>query len=304
MLRSMPSLPRASCRRCCRCPDRAGWSFSLLARLPVRWRRLPSAIILTCLVSRRRGLSGIAVARHGYGLPLRRLEAHGAGHPVPDQAGLDATSRLMAIAGECGADDLAICLLSGGASANLIAPAGAITLAEKQALTRALLRAGVAIDEIDIVRKHISRVKGGRLARMIAPARMVTLALSDAPGDDPRRSGPGQTIPDPRRWPKRAPFSRGSGSKHRQAFAPPWQTPKTRRQSPVMLLLPRPRRMSRPGRAMRSTPRRPWLNALGYSVDVLGEELEGEAREVAAHHADLARTAIKAGGKRRAAFGR
>ena len=119
-----------------------------------------------------------------------------AGHPIPDAEGLRSAERALALAASATADDLVLVLMSGGASANWIAPAG-ITFAEKQAVTRALLRSGANIGEINTVRKHLSRIKGGRLARAAHPARVVTLAISDVPGDDPAVIGSGPTVPDP-----------------------------------------------------------------------------------------------------------
>src|SRR5580704_4826823 len=142
-------------------------------------------------------LDGIAVTRHGYGRPTRRIPVVEAGHPVPDEAGLAGTERALTLADGAGAQDLVLVLLSGGASANWIAPAAGITLAEKQATTRALLRSGANIGEINCVRKHLSRIKGGRLARRAYPSKVVTLAISDVPGDDPAVIGSGPTVPDP-----------------------------------------------------------------------------------------------------------
>src|SRR5215472_10652203 len=142
-------------------------------------------------------LAGLAVTRHGYARPTRRLPVVEAGHPVPDQASLDAATRTLALADAAQADDLVLVLLSGGASANWIAPAEGLALAEKQAVTRALLKSGATIGEINTVRKHLSRIKGGRLAARAAPARVVTLAISDVPGDDPAVIGSGPTVPDP-----------------------------------------------------------------------------------------------------------
>src|SRR3954464_5699404 len=141
-------------------------------------------------------MTGIAVARHGYGRPTRVVPMIEAGHPIPDAAGLQSAARALKLAESAGADDLVLALMSGGASANWIAPAG-ITFAEKQAVTRALLRSGAGIGEINTVRKHLSRIKGGRLARTAYPARVVTLAISDVPGDDPAVIGSGPTLPDP-----------------------------------------------------------------------------------------------------------
>ena len=110
-------------------------------------------------------LSGVAVARHGYGRHARRVRMIEAGHPIPDAAGLEAAERALALADGAGADDLVLVLMSGGASANWIAPADGVSFADKQAVTRALLRSGANIGEINTVRKHLSRIKGGRLAR-------------------------------------------------------------------------------------------------------------------------------------------
>ena len=120
-----------------------------------------------------------------------------AGHPVPDGAGLEAALRAIEFADGADADDLVLVLMSGGASANWIAPAAGVTFADKQAVTRALLRSGATIGEINTVRKHLSRIKGGRLARHAYPAKLVTIAISDVPGDDPSAIGSGPTVPDP-----------------------------------------------------------------------------------------------------------
>ncbi|MGA7974050.1 MAG: glycerate-2-kinase family protein, partial [Pseudolabrys sp.] len=142
-------------------------------------------------------LTGVAVARHGYGRPTRAVSMIEAGHPVPDAAGLAAAERALELADKAGADDLVLVLMSGGASANWIAPAAGVSFEDKQAVTRALLRSGAHIGEINCVRKHLSRIKGGRLARHAHPAKLVTLAISDVPGDDPAVIGSGPTVPDP-----------------------------------------------------------------------------------------------------------
>ena len=142
-------------------------------------------------------LAGIAVTRHGYSRPTRRIELVEAGHPVPDAPGLAGTERALKFADAAGPDDFVVVLLSGGASANWIAPAQGLTLAEKQDVTRALLRSGANIGEINTVRKHLSRIKGGRLALRAHPARLATLSISDVPGDDPSVIGSGPTVPDP-----------------------------------------------------------------------------------------------------------
>ena len=144
-----------------------------------------------------RARPGIAVTRHGYGRPTKLIPVVEAGHPMPDEAGLAGAEKMLAIADGAGADDLVLVLLSGGASANLIAPAPGISLADKQAATRAILRSGANIGELNCVRKHLSRIKGGRLAKRALPAKVITLAISDVPGDDPAVIGSGPTVADP-----------------------------------------------------------------------------------------------------------
>src|SRR5215468_5221529 len=142
-------------------------------------------------------LVGAAVTRRGYVRPTRIIRITEAGHPVPDGASLAAAEQALGLAADATADDVVLVLLSGGASANWIAPAAGLTLAEKQAVNRALLKSGAAIGEINAVRKHLSRIKGGRLGRLAYPARVVTLAVSDVSGDDPAVIGSGPTVPDP-----------------------------------------------------------------------------------------------------------
>src|SRR5438094_564852 len=142
-------------------------------------------------------ISGLAVTRHGYGCPTRIVRVVEAGHPLPDAAGLAATIEALALAEFAGPHDLVLVLVSGGASANWIAPAAGLSLADKQAVTRALLASGASIVEINTVRKHLSRIKGGRLAQHAFPAPLVAVAISDVPGDDPAVIGSGPTVPDP-----------------------------------------------------------------------------------------------------------
>jgi hydroxypyruvate reductase len=146
-------------------------------------------------------LSGLVVTRHGHGVPCERIEIVEASHPVPDAAGQAAAQRILDLARGLGADDQLVFLVSGGGSALLALPAPGITLADKQAVTRALLRSGATIGEINAVRKHLSAIKGGRLAAAAAQgrpgARVVTIAISDVPGDDPAVIASGPTVPDP-----------------------------------------------------------------------------------------------------------
>jgi glycerate 2-kinase len=142
-------------------------------------------------------LDGLVVTRHGHGVPCERIEVVEARHPVPDDDGQQAARRILDLASGLGAMDQLVFLASGGGSALLALPAPGITLEDKQAVTRALLRSGATISEINTVRKHLSAIKGGRLAAAAAPARVVTLAISDVPGDDPAVIASGPTVPDP-----------------------------------------------------------------------------------------------------------
>ena len=141
-------------------------------------------------------LSGLVVTRYGHGAPTQRIEVVEAAHPVPDEAGERAAARMLASVRGLNADDLVLCLMSGGASALLAAPAPGVTLADKRALNKALLASGAAIGEMNCVRKHLSAVKGGRLAAAAYPARVVSLIVSDVPGDDLSVIGSGPTVPD------------------------------------------------------------------------------------------------------------
>ncbi len=142
-------------------------------------------------------LSGLVVTRYGHAATCTDIEIVEAAHPVPDAAGLDAARRILDLAHGLGSDDLLVCLISGGGSALLSAPAPGIALADKQALTDDLLRSGATISQMNCVRRHLSAVKGGRLAAAAAPARVVTLAISDVPGDAPADIASGPTAPDP-----------------------------------------------------------------------------------------------------------
>jgi glycerate 2-kinase len=234
-------------------------------------------------------LCGIAVARHGYGRPLQIVTMIEAGHPVPDGAGLDAALRALEFADNVTASDLVLVLMSGGASANWIAPAAGVTFADKQAVTRALLRSGATIGEINTVRKHLSRIKGGRLARHAYPAKLLTIAISDVPGDDPSAIGSGPTVPDPTTLAD----ARAIVAKYRLELPASVtaaladannESPKTG--DPVFagsqfVLAARPADSLRAAEAA--------VRAAGYECMSLGDRVEGEAREVAAAHAKLAR---------------
>ncbi|MGD9512180.1 MAG: glycerate kinase [Geminicoccaceae bacterium] len=142
-------------------------------------------------------LTGLIVTRYGHGAPCERIEVVEAAHPVPDEAGRAAAERILELVHGLGEDDLVIALISGGGSALLTLPAEGLSLADKQGINRALLRSGASIDEMNCVRKHLSRIKGGRLAAAAFPARTVSLLISDVPGDDPAVIASGPTVRDP-----------------------------------------------------------------------------------------------------------
>jgi len=241
--------------------------------------------------------SGIAVARHGYGRPTRIVRMIEAGHPIPDAAGLQAASDALALADAAGKDDLVLVLMSGGASANWIAPADGVSFADKQAVTRALLRSGANIGEINTLRKHLSIIKGGRLARRAYPAKLVTIAISDVPGDDPSAIGSGPTVPDP----STLADARALVAKYRLELPPSV----TRALNDPANESPKPgdpafantsfALAARPADSLRAAEAA--VRAAGYDCISLGPDVEGEARDVAAAHAQRARE-LRAKGSR------
>jgi hydroxypyruvate reductase len=143
-----------------------------------------------------RDLAGLVVTRYGYEVPCRRIEILQAAHPVPDAASLAASRRILEFVQGLTSDDLVVCLISGGGSALLVLPQEGLTLEDKQAVNRALLKSGASITEMNCVRRHLSAIKGGRLGAACHPARVVTLLLSDVPGDNPMDIASGPTVAD------------------------------------------------------------------------------------------------------------
>src|SRR5437870_3367071 len=141
-------------------------------------------------------LSGLVVTRYGYGVPCKRIEIVEAAHPVPDAAGIHTAQRILKLVHGLTADDLVLCLISGGGSSLLASPLEGLTLDDKQAVNRALLKSGASISEMNCVRRHLSAIKGGRLAVACHPAKVVTLLISDVPGDNPMDVASGPTVPD------------------------------------------------------------------------------------------------------------
>lgn len=236
-------------------------------------------------------MQGIAVTRAGYGRPTRLIEMIEAGHPVPDRTGLEATERVLALAAGAGADDLVLVLLSGGASANWVAPAAGISFDDKRALTRDLLRSGATIEEINTVRKHLSRIKGGRLAVRAAPARVVTLAISDVPRDDPSVIGSGPTVADASTLAESLEILARRRIVLSPVIADALHNPVNETPEPGHPAFENSvfRIVARPADALAAAAK--VARAAGFEPQVLGSDIEGEAREVAVAHAEAARRA-------------
>lgn len=230
---------------------------------------------------------GLVVTRYGYARPCKGIEIVEAAHPVPDAAGVAATGRMLDMLGTLGKEDFVLALISGGASALLCAPAEGVTLAEKQAVNAALLASGAPIDRMNMVRKHLSRVKGGQLAAAAWPARMLTLMISDVPGDDPATIGSGPTVAEAStpaearailgRWniaaspAVAAALARGSG------VVPPGDP---------RLAAVENRVIAAPAQSLAAAAE--LARDRGCEVRILGDALEGEARALAAEQAALA----------------
>jgi glycerate 2-kinase len=250
-------------------------------------------------------LTGIATTRHGHGVPTRRIKLVEAGHPMPDQAGLQAAEQTLELAHQAEACDLLLVLLSGGGSANWIAPAEGVSFAQKQQVTRALLRSGAPIGEINTVRKHLSRIKGGRLARAGQRAEIVTLAISDVPHDDPSAIASGPTVPDPTTLADARAIVAKYGLEVDDAIRRALEDPgnESCKQGDEAFARAHFELIARPRASLDAAVK--LASDAGYAIVDLGADLEGEAREVAAEHARLAlkartdgkRVAILSGGE-------
>ncbi|WP_370207666.1 glycerate kinase type-2 family protein [Pararhodobacter marinus] len=231
---------------------------------------------------------GLVITRYGYARPCQGIEIVEAAHPVPDQAGADATARMLDLLSGLTEDDFVLALISGGASALLISPCDGVSLEDKKAVNSALLASGAPIGKMNIVRKHLSRVKGGQLAAAAYPARMLALMISDVPGDDPAFIGSGPTVGD------------ASGVDDVRAVIERWNIdlpPSVRAalDRPTGVIAPGDPRLSRvenviyaaPAQSLAAAAER--AQAEGIETEILGDALEGEAREVAA---DMARRAL------------
>jgi glycerate-2-kinase len=239
-------------------------------------------------------LSGLVVTRYGHVPPrpdglVQRIEVVEAAHPVPDAAGMAAAERMLALTAGLTADDLVLCLVSGGGSSLLTLPADGLALADKQRINRALLESGASIGEMNCVRKHLSRIKGGRLAAACAPARVVTLAISDVPGDDPSVIASGPTVPDATTCADALEIL----ARYRIDVPPPVR----QALQSGALETPKPADGAFAGHSVHLVAT-PWqaleaaaamARGAGLAAYILSDEMEGESREVGRVHAALAR---------------
>jgi len=234
-------------------------------------------------------LSGLVVTPYGHAAPCERIEVVEAAHPIPDGHGTAAAHRILALVGGLQADDRVVCLLSGGGSALLSLPAPGITLADKQAINRQLLRCGAAIDDINCVRRHVSAIKGGRLARACQPARVITYAISDVPGDHAHTIASGPTVPDPTTSAQALAILR----RHGIALAPhitAWlESPasETLKAGDAAFARGEFHLVATPGQSLQAAASA--ARGAGVAVLELGDDVQGEAREVGRAHADAAR---------------
>jgi len=233
-------------------------------------------------------LTGVVVTRYGHAVPTRRIEVLQSSHPVPDEHGEAAARRILQTVTGLHADDLVLALISGGASALMPLPAPGLTLADKQAINRALLASGATISEMNAVRKHLSGIKGGRLAAAAAPARLVTLAISDVPGDDPAVIGSGPTVPDPTTFAEVRAIIARYGITPSPAVAA--RLAKDDDETPKPGSLPRTefRLIATPAMALHATAEA--ARGHGLVPLILGDALEGESREMGTVMAGIARS--------------
>ncbi|WP_439572877.1 glycerate kinase type-2 family protein [Phreatobacter sp.] len=241
-------------------------------------------------------LEGTVVTRYGHAVPSARIEVLEASHPVPDEAGLSATRRILSRLEGLTGDDLVVALISGGGSALLALPGGDLSLEDLKAVNAALLASGADITAMNCVRKHVSAIAGGRLAAAAHPAKVVTLAISDVPGDDPAVIASGPTVPDPTtREEALAIVARyrmdlpAAVMRHLQS--PASESPKPGH--PAFAAGSDVRLIARPVESLRAAAR--IGEAAGLRTLVLGDTIEGEARDVAQVHAALARSVLEHG---------
>ncbi|WP_308922305.1 glycerate kinase [Janthinobacterium sp. J1-1] len=240
-------------------------------------------------------LSGLVVTRYGYGVPCARIEIVEASHPVPDAAGMQAAQRMLALAGNLTVDDTVLCLISGGGSSLLALPLAGITLADKQDLNRALLASGATIGEMNCVRRHLSAIKGGRLAAACHPARVLTLAISDVPGDKPGDIASGPTVADATSCQDALDIVR------RYGIALPASIREALESGRGESVKPGDPRLANSSIELIATPQMALeaaaavARAAGVTPYILGDSLEGEARDVGKVMAGIAQQAARRG---------
>jgi glycerate 2-kinase len=240
-------------------------------------------------------VEGFVTTRHGFGLPTRKIEIIEAGHPVPDAHSIAGAARALAFVKTAGPDDSVLVLMSGGASALWSAPVEGVSFEAKQALTKALLRSGAPIGEMNTVRRHLSRIKGGRLTAAAYPARVVTLAISDVPGDEPAAIGSGPSVADPTTLADARAVLAKYGIKAAPEIVAALSDPRNETLKPDAPALGQARfvMVARPKAALEAAAA--MLVRDGYRVEMLGDALEGEAREAGRQHAALALAARQRG---------
>ena len=234
-------------------------------------------------------ISGLVVTRYDHGADCKRIEVVEAAHPVPDEAGRRAAQRMMEMVKGLNENDLVLCLISGGGSALLALPAEGITLEQKQAMNKALLRSGASISEMNCVRKHLSAIKGGRLALACAPARVVSLLISDVPGDDPGIIASGATLPDPttcedslailKKYNIEIPDNIRQHLESGAGETPKPGDPRFARNSHQII--------ATANQAMEAAAEK--ARAAGITPYILSDDIEGEARDIGKMHAALAK---------------
>lgn len=240
-------------------------------------------------------LEGLVVTRYDHAVPCERIKVVEAAHPVPDAAGREAAGQILDLASGLGPDDLLLCLISGGGSALLALPAEGLTLEDKQAISKELLRSGADISEMNCLRKHLSAIKGGRLAAAAYPARVVSLLISDVPGDDPATIASGPTVPDP------TSLDDAKAVLEKYGITPPPAIASHLHKSDSESPKPGDQRLSTSSIEMISAPQASLeaaaevARAAGITPLILGDAIEGEAREVAKVMAGMALQVVRHG---------
>lgn len=230
---------------------------------------------------------GIVITRYGHARPCQGVQVVQAAHPVPDAAGAEATAHMLDLLSGLGEGDVVLALISGGASALMVAPVSGVSLDDKRAVNAALLASGAPIDRMNTVRKHLSRVKGGQLAAAAYPARMLALMISDVPGDDPAFIGSGPTVGDAStpqdalavlaRWSVAVPASVLTALNAGSGVVPPGDARLSRVENRVI---------AAPAQSLAAAA--DLARQAGCEVQMLGDRVEGEARDIARAHAALA----------------